>query len=40
MSINIKRGKVKDVMSHDQLKNMVKVVYVIKGQYIGTHYLS
>ncbi len=38
MSINIKLGKVKDFMSHDQKTNMVKVIYIIKGQYIGTHY--
>ncbi len=40
MSIDINLGKVKDFMSHDQLTNMVKVVYVIKGEYIGTCYLS
>ncbi len=28
MSINIKLGKVKDFMSHDQKTNMVKVVYI------------
>ena len=33
MSINIKLGKVKDFMSYDQIINMVKIAYIIKGQY-------
>ncbi len=42
-TINIDQHKPrqsKGLLSHNQLINMVKVIYIIKGQYIGTNYLS